>query len=130
LVSERPRSAGPVEESKVTGDQRPLSGLAQIVDSTPDELSGMLRIVAGSQPDRAIVALLRADDLASQIDFVSCKQFQVAIVRADHIEQIGEPIVVIMADIWAKQPLSNRTGRIRLVKSVDQALENLLCKIG
>ena len=89
----------------------------------------MLRIVAGGQPDRAIVALFCADDFAGRVCFVSGEQLEIAIIRTDNVEQIGESIVVVVADVRPKERLGDRTRRIRFVKDFNQALEDLLCEI-
>ena len=53
-----------------------------------------------------------------------------AIILPDHVQNIGKAVVVIIADIGAKQRLGYGTRRVVFMKDLDQAGEDRLCDIG
>ena len=58
----------------------------------------------------AVVALLGADDLARRLGPPGGEQFAVAIVRADHVQHVGQAVVVVVADVGPEQACV--TGRV------------------
>ena len=122
--------AGVVQKPRTGDDNRPAARFAKIIHAAPQKLSGVRRIVAQPEPRLPVVSLFRADDFARRFRALRCEQFIVAIIRADHVEQIREAVCVIAAHVRTEQRLRDRARRIIRVKHFDQAGENSICKRG
>ena len=120
--------AGAVDQPGSGCDHRPAARFAEIVDAGPEKLPGVFRVVAHKEPTVAVVAVFGADDDARRLGALRGEQFVVAIICSDHVEQIGEAVVVIVADVGPKQRLRDRARRIGLVHHLHQLGENRLGK--
>jgi len=130
LKGQGPGDHGPVKEAEGPGRGRPHPRLAQVVDPAPQELACVLGIVPAGQPGLPVVPLFRADDLATGLGFPRGQELAVPVVGADHIQQVGQAVVVVMADIGPKQALGHGPCRVVLVADLHQPLENGLGQLG
>ena len=63
----------------------------------------------------AVVAVLGADDPARRLLLVGSQDLVLAIILSDHVEHVGQPVVVVMTDIRTEQCLRDgRDGEGRL----------------
>ena len=124
LVTAGGDEARAVQQAAVEDGERPTAGLAEVVDAAPQELPGVLGIVAAFKPGGTLVALLGADDFAAGLVLPRIQQFLVAVVGADDVEHVGEAVFVVAGDVGAEKGLGDRAGRIDLVADVDKAAED------
>ena len=90
-------------------NQRPGRRFTQIVNAGPEKLSGIRRVITQRQPDRAVVAILGAENFARRFLFMGGEDFILTIVLSHYIEQISQAIIVIMAHVGSKQALGYRS---------------------
>src|SRR6266404_7259372 len=95
LKGKRARCARAVEQARVIRDGGPLRRFTNIVNARPQELSRVRRIVAKRQPDRAVVAVLRAQYLAGRLLLMRCQDFILTVILSNYIQKISEAVVVI-----------------------------------
>ena len=67
------------------------------------------------------MAIFRSHDFAAGFVLVRGEQFIEAIIRADHVEQVGQPVVIVVADVGPKKGLRDGPGGIVRVKNGDEA---------
>jgi len=80
-----------------------LARFADVIDAAPQELAGIRRVVAQGQPGAQFAVILSAEDLcawglaacAARISFFP-------IVLADHIQQVGQAVLIIVAALGRK----------------------------
>ena len=109
----------------MTGQER---GFAQIVNAAPQELAGVGGVVAHVEPGAAIMVVLRADDFARGLLLVGGEQLVVTIIGADDVEQVGQAVVVIVADVGAEEGLSHGARGIAFMENMDEAGEDSVWK--
>ena len=124
FIGHRLDGAGAVEQSGACRNNRPYERFAQVIDAAPEKLAGVLHVIAGRQPRGEFVPLLGADNLARRLGFLGSQQFEVAVVRADDVQQIRQAVVVIVAHIRAEKPLRHRPRRIVPMKDFDEPGQN------
>ena len=124
LVRHRLDLPGAIQQSARIRDARPVARLTEIIHAHPDELPGVRRIIPQPQPRLPIMPLLRADNFAFRFRALCGEQLVVAIVCADHVEQISEAVRVIAADIRTKQRLRHGSRRIVLMANLNKAARN------
>ena len=83
-------------------------------------------MIANGRPLPAVVGVFRADDFARRLLRVRGEDFVLAIILSDHVEQIREAVVVVMAHVGPEQRLGRRPSGIVLVNDFDEAFENSL----
>lgn len=120
---------GAVEQSGCCRDNGPVGRFSKVIDAAPEKLAGMLHVITGRQPCRKVMSLLGADNLASGFSFVGSQQFEVAVVRADDVQQIRQTVVIIMAHIRAEKPLRHRPRGIGLVEHINEAGQYSFCQL-
>ncbi len=76
------------------------------------------------------MSILRAEYLASWFLRMCCQNFIFAVVLSNHIQQISQPVVVIVTNIGTKEGLGYRARRIGCVKRGNQRSQYLFCKVG
>src|ERR1019366_10801596 len=106
------RQRGGVQQAGAGADRRPGARLAEVVDAGPQELAGVLGMVAHGNPLVTIMRVLGADDLARRLLRVRRENLLLAVVLPDHIKQVGQSVVVVMADVRTEERLRHRTRRI------------------
>ena len=130
LICQGARRSGAVKQAGVVSDGGPLARLTQVINPTPEKLTGIRWIVAQRQPNTTVVAVLGAKNLARRFLFMRGQDFILAVVLSHHVQQISQAVVVVVADVWTKQSLGNRTRRIVLVKRLYQRRKNLIRQLG
>ena len=113
-----------VQQAGAGTEGRPGARLAQVVDAAPQELAGVLRVVAHGGPLVAVVCVLRADDAARRLVRVGLQNLQRAIVLPHHIQQVGQPVLVVVARVRPEERLRHRPRRIVLVEGGHQRLQD------
>ena len=126
LERQRARPAGPIQQSRTVADVRPAARLAEIVNARPQKLSGIRRMIANGRPLPAVVGVFRANDFARRLLLVRSENFVLAIILPDHVQQIRQPVVVVMAHVRTKERLGRGPRGIVLADDFDEAFENSL----
>ena len=103
---------GGEEEAAAGADGGPAAGFAEVVDAGPEELTGVLGVVAHGDPLVAVVGVFGADDLAGGFVGVGGQDFVFAIVLADYVEEVGEAVVVVVRDVGAEEGLGDGAGGV------------------
>ncbi len=80
----------------------PSAGFAEVVDAGPEELSGVFGVVTHGNPLVAVVGVFGTDDLTGGFLGVGGEDLLLAIVLAYYVEEIGETVVVVVADVGAE----------------------------
>src|SRR5262245_60701523 len=75
----------------------------------------------------ALAIVLSTDDLACRLLLIGREDLFLTIVLADHVENIGEAVVVVVGslDVRAKESLGDGPGRVVLVKRIDEPTKGL-----
>src|SRR5205807_1133157 len=80
--------------------------------------------------DRAVVAVLRAENLARGLLLVRREDFVLAVVLSDNVEHVREAVVVVVADVGTEKRLRDGARRIVLVEHGDERGEDALGEVG
>ena len=112
---------GGEEEAGAGADGGPAAGFAEVVDAGPEELAGVLGVVAHGDPLVAVVGVLGADDLAGGLVGVGFEDLLLAVVLADDVEEVGEAVVVVVRGVGAEERLGDGAGGVVGVEGVDEA---------
>ena len=102
----------------------PAAGFAEVVDAGPEELAGVLGVVAHGDPLVAVVGVFSADDFAGGLLRVRGENLLLAVVLADDVEQIGEAVVVVVAGVRTEERLRHGPGGIVCVEGLRPGCED------
>ena len=115
---------GGEEESGAGTDGGPATGFAEVVHTGPEELSGVLGVVAHGDPLVAVVGVLGPDDAAGGFVGVGFEDLLLAVVLADDVEEVGEAVVVVAGDVGAEESLGDGAGGVVVVEGFDEGFED------
>ena len=79
-------------------------------------------MVAHGDPLVAVVGVLGADDFAGGLVGVGFEDFLLAVVLADDVEEVGEAVVVVVADVGAEEGLGDGARGVVGVEGVRRAI--------
>src|SRR4051794_33261304 len=83
----------------------PARRFPEVIYPGPNELACVWSIVAHRQPHAANVSVFSAEYLSRRFLFIRGKNFVLAIVLSDYVQDVSQPVIVIVADVGAEQPL-------------------------
>ncbi len=112
------------EEAAAGADGGPATGFAEVVDAGPEELAGVLGVVAHGDPLVAVVGVFGADDFAGGFVGVGFEDLLLAVVLAYYVEEIGEAVVVVVGDVGAEEGLRDGAGGVVGVGGGDKGFED------
>ena len=96
---------GGEQEAAAGADGGPSAGFAEVVDAGPEELAGVLGVVAHGDPLVAVVGVFGADDFAGWFVGVGFEDLLFAVVLAYYVEEVGEAVVVVVTRRWGGRGL-------------------------
>src|SRR5438552_16946043 len=87
LETDRPGSARQIKQPRAVRHGWPARRFAEVIDSRPQKLSRVSRIVTQGDPNSALVPVLGSQNLASGLLLVRCQDFILTIVLPNHVQQ-------------------------------------------
>ncbi len=130
LEGSRAREGCGEEETAACADGGPAAGFAEVVDTGPEELAGVLGVVAHGDPLVAVVGVFGADNLAGGLVGVGFEDLLLAIVLAYDVEEISEAVVIVVADVGAEESLRYGARRVVGVCGGYELFEDGNCDFG